>query len=496
MRLFAVRTAIAHYEQAQQCLVENWSVTDLPASVPIAAVQELFARLGRAHELLGETETARSVYETMLALAQTSQAPTMECAALNRLATLAAQNYTPENVERSMSLLQQALRVAEQHNDLPGLAETEWNLAQSGVGRVDPHFILAHGERALALARQLGTSELIGRSLNGITYARMMLAQWEEAIRLAEEAKGVFGTLGNRAMEADCLAQIAVSSINSGFIQACLNAAREAYAISIEIESPWGQVNSLAPLSWGLLDSGFYEEALAIAQQAMALVNQHGLLMLYFPIIYTIGIVNRAMNACEQACTAHLEGWSVAESVGIATLREGLASELCADYALVGKWEEAQKFALKALENRCDFILMSSKRSYWYETEALVRAGRLEQAAQDALRYGATIGSSRRYRIPYLRALAIVAEARGSTDEALGHLQEAATLAEAIGLPGERWPILAALGELYHVQEEQEQSQNAFKEAAAIVQQLAGNIGDDVKRANFLAAAQMQHLVN
>ena len=125
-----------------------------------------------------------------------------------------------------------------------------------------------------------------------------------------------------------------------------------------------------------------------------------------------------------------------------------------------------------------------------------MRAGRLEQAAQDALRYGAAISSSRRYRIPYLRALAIIAEARGATDEARGHLQEAATLAEAIGLPGERWPILAALGELYHVQEEQEQSQNAFKEAAAIVQQLAGNIGDDVQRANFLAAAQMQHLVN
>ena len=172
------------------------------------------------------------------------------------------------------------------------------------------------------------------------------------------------------------------------------------------------------------------------------------------------------------------------------------ASELCADYALVGNWEEAQKFALKALENRCDFILMSSKRSYWYETEALVRAGRLELAAQDAVRYGATIGSSRRYRIPYLRALAIVAEARGSTDEALGHLQEAATLAEAIGLPGERWPILAALGELYHVQEEQEQSQNTFKEAAAIVQQMAGNIGDEGLRANFLAAAQMRQLVN
>ncbi len=46
------------------------------------------------------------------------------------------------------------------------------------------------------------------------------------------------------------------------------------------------------------------------------------------------------------------------------------------------------------------------------------------------------------------------------------------------------------------MQEEQEQSQNTFKEAAAIVQQLAGNIGNDVQRVNFLAAAQMRQLVN
>lgn len=56
--------------------------------------------------------------------------------------------------------------------------------------------------------------------------------------------------------------------------------------------------------------------------------------------------------------------------------------------------------------------------------------------------------------------------------------------------------VVAACRACPHVQEEQEQSQNTFKETAAIVQQLAGNIGNDVQRANFLAAAQMRQLVN
>jgi tetratricopeptide (TPR) repeat protein len=474
LRLFAVRTALAHYEQALQCLEEQWSVSDLPASISLSAVQELYTRLGRAHELLGETEKARSVYETMLALARTSQTPTMECAALNHLATVAAQNFTPENVEQALALLQQALLVAEQHNDRQGLAETEWNIAQTGVGRVDPHFILAHGERALVLARQIDTPELLGRCLNGITYARMMLAQWEEAIRLAGEAREVFRSLGNRAMEADCLAQIAVSSIGCGLLQECLDAAREAYAISVEIGSPWGQVNSMAPLSWGLLDRGLSDEAMALAQQAMALVSQHGLLMLYFPVIFTIGIAYRETGAFEEAWTTHLEGWPVAQMVGVPAIIEALASELCADYALAGNWEEAQKYAMIAHERRSDIFLMSSKRWFWYETEALVHAGQIEQAAQDAQRYGAAASHNHRYRIPYLRALAIIAQARGSIDEALAHLQEAAALAEAIDLPGERRSSLLALGELYELHGEQAQAQQAFKEAADIAQKLEG----------------------
>jgi len=172
LRVFAGRIAITHYEQARQLLAERWSISHLPTSISIATVQRLYAQLGRAYELLGEAEAAQRVYETMLALAQELQTPAMECAALNRMATLAAQSYTSDSAQHPLSLLQRALQIAELNNDLPGLAETEWNLAQSGVGRIDPHFILAHGERALTLARQLDLSDLIARSLNGIAYAK------------------------------------------------------------------------------------------------------------------------------------------------------------------------------------------------------------------------------------------------------------------------------------------------------------------------------------
>jgi hypothetical protein len=70
-------------------------------------------------------------------------------------------------------------------------------------------------------------------------------------------------------------------------------------------------------------------------------------------------------------------------------------------------------------------------------------------------------------------------------------LQEAATLAEEVGLPGEWWSILAAQGELYLKQGEQEQARRAFEQAAAIVQKLADTIRDQGQRANFLEETQV-----
>jgi hypothetical protein len=67
-------------------------------------------------------------------------------------------------------------------------------------------------------------------------------------------------------------------------------------------------------------------------------------------------------------------------------------------------------------------------------------------------------------------------------------LQEAATLAEEIGLPGELWPIQAALGDLYLTQGDKEQAHAAFKQAATIVRKLADTLGSDEQKANFLAS--------
>ena len=106
MRLFAVRDAIVHYEQARSVLTEQQGRRTLPAS----AIEHLYLQVGRAYELNSEFEQAHAVYQEMLAWASASGLSTMQGAAMGHLATLAAQN--PYDYERAMALLHEVLHAA------------------------------------------------------------------------------------------------------------------------------------------------------------------------------------------------------------------------------------------------------------------------------------------------------------------------------------------------------------------------------------------------
>jgi hypothetical protein len=125
----------------------------------------------------------------------------------------------------------------------------------------------------------------------------------------------------------------------------------------------------------------------------------------------------------------------------------------------------------------------------------LLRARDERQARAEVHRFREGLGPYRRFRIPYLRSLAVLATWDGHTRQAIDHLREAAQLAADLGLPGERWQIQAALGTVYEAAGEAAQARTAFAEAARIIQGLAGGIGDETLRARFLAGPQIQQVV-
>ncbi len=499
MSLFAVRDALVHYEQAQQ-VVERSGKHDQPGGLSVTEVHHLSVQLGRAYELSNAYQKAYSVYERMLALARTACESAMECAALNRLATLAAWAF---DMETAKALLQEALQVAEQSGDMVGLAETEWNLAQTHYYLVDAQETLTHAERTLTLARTYDLKELLGRSLNVAAYANLLLGKWERVTTRASEARTLYTALGNRAMEADCLSTLAQARIALGHPQQGIEAARAAQAMCIEIQDVWGQAYSGFPLALGLREIGAYTQALEVAEQSVTIART-----LTFPVLLifshlALGLVQGTVFMLEAARRTLREATtfneSTKETARSRLFTTGIAATLCMGSALSEEWMEAHACALQALSMRNGLWPYPGHFTFWYETEALVRGGESELAEEMVGRFGAYIGEgeeeNRRYRLAYLCALAVLASSRNETDRAIAHLQEAVRLSEEISLPGERWQIEAAVAELYLKRGDEQQARNAFARAAEIVQALARTLQDEDVQKTFLSAALVQRVL-
>lgn len=489
MKLFAVRDAIAYYETALKMDAFFGGSLEVSASDR----KHIFNRLGRAYELDGAWEQARSHYEGMLEYGRMGKDAEIVCQALNHLATVHTNGLF--DYKAAADFLQQASAVAHDSGNKLGMAETEWNqalLANNGGQVAKAHH---HAERALVLARQLEHPELTARSLSILTYINLKLRQWSKVVDYAEEARDYYMAVRDRALEADSLRQIGIAWLFRGKPREAINALREAYNISMEIENQWGEADGAQQLANGLLEVGAYGEALRLAQHAAlaARATEHPSLVTLSLVI--LGKVQRVVLALEAARATQLEA--------LAAQREGTAhvfpdwapGELCAVNALMKDWESAYNFARQAIEARDDGALLPMTLTGWYETEALLRGGEEELARKDLQRQDKLIDDNSRYRIPYLRSLAILAQWDGEVLQSIDHLESALALVEGIDLPGERWEILVALGAQYQLAGKEEEAKEAFGRAAEIVHSLADTIDDETLKEGFLREASVRSVV-
>jgi len=516
--VFAVDDAIRYYEQARSLLQEQ---PRLQTELPAAEVDHLYVYLGRAYAFQNAWQQAQEAYEELLAYAQQHQLPTLVSLTLNRLAILAVQQSFDK--PRVQALLEEAWYMAQTSQDQRALAETEWNLAQITVDVwEDPKSALAHGEQALSMARALHDKELEAKSLTSLGLIHILGGDFEGAIHFVEASLVLYAALGKeqsasrelsaahfligapltqpltyRTTEALCWWLLAFAQLHAGQVQHSICSGRRALTLAQESKNDWAQVSSTFSLTFGLLDAGAYEEALVLTQRAVTLARTFPPKHHLHRMLYALGSVYQAVQQWEGARAALEEAEDVAETVGLGPFHLPALTRLCMNCTLAGQWEQAYRYALKAIAVRksSDAGLIMLDFSRQYETEALLRAGDERLAREEVQRLGERLGPNRRFRIPYLRSLAVLAAWDGESEQAIDHLREATQLAAEIGLPAEQWQVQAALGSLYEAGGEQAQARTAFAEAARVIGGLAEGITDETLRARFLAGPQIQPVV-
>ncbi len=303
--------------------------------------------------------------------------------------------------------------------------------------------------------------------------------------------------LTDGATEAFCWALLALVQVHAGQVQQSIRSGRRALALAQESKNVWSHVSSTICLTYSLLEAGEYEEALVLTQQAVALARTFPLMVNFPHLLTALGSAYQAVQQWEEAQATLEEAEAIAERLDLGPVRVPTLSPLCMHHALTGEWEAAYRYAVKAIAIRknSDATLIPLDFCSHYETEALLRGGDERQATAAVQRLGERVGPNRRFRLSYLQSLATLAAWDGQSEQAIGHLHEAAQLAADLGLPGERWQIQAALASLYEAIGQQAQARTAFGGAATIIQGLAEGIRDEARRSRFLAGPQIYHVM-
>jgi DNA-binding SARP family transcriptional activator len=474
MSLFAVRDAIVHYEQARQLSIANRQLT-------INNSHYLYAQLSRAYELAGQYDEVQTICEEMLTLAQRENQPAMACAALNRLASIAIYSHHLQTAE---TYLQQALQIASQSQDKASLAQTHWGLSQLTHHQGNFHASKEQAELALALARQLEDAALTAGILNNLGHAQGMLADMAAAEVTMSEAASRFRELGNKALEADSLVGLTMAHLLQGQTQAGIDAARTAYSLGREIDNDFGQCMSRPWLTFGLVDSGAYEEALALAQQNLRAAQPQGGPPLLLASL-SLGLVCWFLGLADEARQAHQENEAVIAAAGVRNYVAQNQANFCADSVLASDWALAGEHARQSLAYQDYTTVPLIYVPLWPLTAALLHNNAADEARADMEQWAEWVGRVPRYQISYHRSLALLAEHDGHTTQAVHHLEAALKLTERMALPGEQWQILARLSQLYSA----EAAARAKCEAVEIINALAGQLTDETLRERFVTTA-------
>jgi DNA-binding SARP family transcriptional activator/predicted ATPase len=269
-RVYAHNEAIAAYRQAL-ALIKKYKVED-------ENLIHLYSRLGRTLELNSQFNEALALYEEMADVARQQGNRPMELAALMPQMTLYVTPTAVHDSTKGIALGQAALTLVRELGDQAAEVKTLWNLSLGGMwgGRTSEG--ITYGEEAVTLARQLNLIEPLAQALNDLGLLHLAVLNLERAKQVLYEAGNLWRELDNLPMLLDSMSMTSNAHIFAGEYQQAMALSDEAFQISASTNNLWGQSFSRLLVCWAYWESGWPDQALAMANETVRLGKLAGFL--------------------------------------------------------------------------------------------------------------------------------------------------------------------------------------------------------------------------
>ncbi|MDE3074367.1 MAG: AAA family ATPase [Chloroflexota bacterium] len=422
----------------------------------------LLLSLGDAYRLCDQMRAAAAAFRRMLEAAEGCSSPRDVCLALNRLATVVAQEYSAAQDDPE-ALIRRALSVAESSGQRDLAAESLTSLSLVSMYRADVEAALGHALSALQVAGALARDDLEAQARTAGAQAALFLGLWEEGLLMSEQAASAYRQRGDRAREANALCLKSGIAVRAGELDAAAETARRALGISREIGNAWGAATACFHLAEVLVARGQCAQAVTLATEGVDAAERSGFAPLQACARYALGCAHAGLLQVDLATEAFEEAARIGERLPLKVFHEMACSGLCAVWSLAGDWGQALASARQALRLRSPASPFAV-HARAADVPALAKASLLEEAEEDLAVLEALGSLCPAVQISVECGRAAIEAAHGSSEAAAMHLDAAADLAARHKLPGHLWQIRLAEAELHP-----ERAAAALQQARSIV---------------------------
>ena len=428
--------SLAHYDRAREIAhrIGPHTMSSETTNLASHSLLRLYQNRGRALELTLQYDAAQSNYQELESIAAGRDGPAMRLAAIIAQCTIYA-TYNPVfDPVKALELGRAALDLAIQLDDRAAQARALWclMLVEFHTGG-DSQQVLAFGEKALAMARELGLKELEGYVLGNLSWAYSLQLQLKEARQSNSEALQIWQALGNLPMAADATS---IMMSNQRF-------------------------------------AGKYEDLLATGSKAVRLNQSIGNALHHYMALLMMGEVHGLRGQLMEALIHFEKAGAISAKSGDERLLWGHHMYQIPVYIFAGAWEKAEQVADRLYANRDENKPIFQHYLLANVALAKIAVGKLQEGEAVLEQAFTTLGREIHFSFASVPLTVVDGHLQLALGNSLGALDRTEKVIRQLNQAGSRYYLAELLwlqGKAWLALEETDKAREALRQAKAVAE--------------------------